>query len=189
MPTSIVSLRRRSCRHAIRPRSASESKGSTPSLGTNPQFRFLEPIRKQRGGGFIHPFRGAAFLLGADGVEIDEPRLEQRLRDGFERGVGFAQEGRCAVILRTREPLSRPAVVGSGDRDAFDVLPEVACAARVASSPPHAAGSHGPEMGSRPRGVLIANPDRALIVRKRAVRNENFGTYLPYTRQRPKTTR
>jgi len=29
-------------------------------------------------------------LLGANGIEIDEPRLEQRLRDGFEGGVGFA---------------------------------------------------------------------------------------------------
>ena len=62
-----------------------------------PQFRFLKPIRKQRGGGLVHAFRGAAFLLGADGVEIDKPRLEQRLRDGFEGGVGFAQEGDAVV--------------------------------------------------------------------------------------------
>ena len=41
--------------------------------------------------------RRAAFLLGADGVEIDEPRLEERLRDGFERGAGVAQEGDVVV--------------------------------------------------------------------------------------------
>ena len=32
---------------------------------------------------------------------IYEPRLEQRLRDGFEGGVGFAQEG-DAVVERTK---------------------------------------------------------------------------------------
>ena len=62
-----------------------------------PQLRLLKAVGKQRGGGFVHAFRGAAFLLGADGVEIDKPRLEQRLRDGFERGVGFAQEGDAVV--------------------------------------------------------------------------------------------
>ena len=30
-------------------------------------------------------------------VEIDKPRLEQRLGDGFECGVGFAQEGDAVV--------------------------------------------------------------------------------------------
>jgi len=36
-------------------------------------------------------------LFGVDGVEIDKPRFEQRLRDGFERGIGFAQEGDAVV--------------------------------------------------------------------------------------------
>ncbi len=43
-------------------------------------------------------------ILGAHGVEIDEPRLEQRLGDGFERGVGFAQEGDAVVEGTKRSP-------------------------------------------------------------------------------------
>ena len=43
-----------------------------------------------------------ALALGANGIEVDEPRLEQRLRDGFEGGVGFAQEG-DAVVERTEQ--------------------------------------------------------------------------------------
>ena len=42
-------------------------------------------------------FRLAAFGLGAHGVEIDEPGFEQRLRDGFQGGVGFAQQGDAIV--------------------------------------------------------------------------------------------
>ncbi|KYZ81322.1 hypothetical protein PTBPS01_19665 [Burkholderia pseudomallei] len=74
--------------------------GSPPSWH-QPQLRFLKRIRKQRSGGIVHAFGSASFLLGADGVEIDEPRLEQGLGDGFQRGVGFAQEG-DAVVYRTQ---------------------------------------------------------------------------------------
>ena len=36
-------------------------------------------------------------LSGVDRIEINKPRLEQRLRDGFEGGVGFAQQGNAVV--------------------------------------------------------------------------------------------
>jgi hypothetical protein len=36
-------------------------------------------------------------LFGAHRVEIDEPGFEQRLGDGFQRGVGFAQQGDAVV--------------------------------------------------------------------------------------------
>jgi len=39
----------------------------------------------------------AAFQLGTYRVEIDKPRLEQRLGDGFQRGIGFAQQGDAVV--------------------------------------------------------------------------------------------
>jgi len=45
----------------------------------------------------VHAGRGEALALGANGIEVDEPRLEQRLRDGFEGSVGFAQEGDAVV--------------------------------------------------------------------------------------------
>ena len=62
-----------------------------------PQFRLLELIRKQRRRRLVHPFRGEPLLPGADGVEVDEPGLEQRLGDGLEDCVGFAQEGDAVV--------------------------------------------------------------------------------------------
>ncbi len=62
-----------------------------------PQLRLFKRIREQRRRGLVHACGGAAFHLGTHGVEIDEPRLEQRLGDGFERGVGFAQEGDAVV--------------------------------------------------------------------------------------------
>ena len=61
------------------------------------QGRLLQLIGKHRCCGLIHVFGGAALQLGAHGVEIDKLRLEQGLGDGFERGVGFAQEGDAVV--------------------------------------------------------------------------------------------
>ncbi|BBN88196.1 hypothetical protein AZSP09_12190 [Azospira sp. I09] len=69
----------------------------SPSLRHQAQFRFLEAVRKQGSGGFVHAVRGAAFHLGAHRVEIDEPGLEQGLDDGFQGGIGFAQEGDAII--------------------------------------------------------------------------------------------
>ena len=51
-----------------------------------------ELAREQVRVGVVHGFWLAAFGLGAYGVEVHEPGLEQRLGDGFEGGVGLAQE-------------------------------------------------------------------------------------------------
>lgn len=61
------------------------------------QFRFLEAVGKQGGGGFVHAVRGATCHLGAHRIEIDEPGLEQGLGDGFQGGIGFTQEGDAVV--------------------------------------------------------------------------------------------
>ena len=68
-----------------------------PPLRHQPQFRFLEAVREERGGVGVHAFRFATFLFGADGVEVHEPRFEQGLGDGLECGVGFAEEGDAVV--------------------------------------------------------------------------------------------
>jgi hypothetical protein len=48
------------------------------TLGANiPTVRILDEAGRQ---------------IGFDGIEIDKPRLEQCLGNGFEGGVGFAQE-------------------------------------------------------------------------------------------------
>src|SRR5690606_16867801 len=65
---------------------------STPPLRNQPQRRFLELGGEQRRRGGVHAFGLAAIGLGAHRVEVDEPALEQGLGDGFEGGVGLAQE-------------------------------------------------------------------------------------------------
>ena len=45
-----------------------------PSLRQQPQRRLLEAVRKQGRRGFVHAGRREALLLGANGIEIDEPQ-------------------------------------------------------------------------------------------------------------------
>ena len=72
-----------------------------PARRYQAQLRFLDAVRKQGRRGFVHSRRRDALLLGVNRIEIDEPRLEQCLRDGFECGVGIAQEG-DAVVKRPK---------------------------------------------------------------------------------------
>src|SRR5690606_29598192 len=62
-----------------------------PPLRDWAEFGVLELTGEQCGGGGIHALGLAAFGLGADGVEVHEPGLEQSLGDGFEGGVCLAQ--------------------------------------------------------------------------------------------------
>jgi hypothetical protein len=51
-----------------------------PTFWSLPQRRIFKCIRKQYSGFNVHAIRLTAFGLGADGVEVHEPRLEQRPR-------------------------------------------------------------------------------------------------------------
>ena len=73
----------------------------SPPTRHQPQLGFFERIREERGGGCIHAFGYATFHLGADGGEINEPRLEQWLSDGFEGSGGFSQE--CDAVIEGTE--------------------------------------------------------------------------------------
>ena len=57
-----------------------------PPLRNLPQLRVLEGIREQVGEG-LGQAGVAAFGLGADGVEVHEPRLEERPRHRLQRLV------------------------------------------------------------------------------------------------------
>lgn len=69
----------------------------TPSLRNQSQRRLLELSRKQPRRGRIHALGLATFSLCTHRVEVDEPTLEQGLRDGFEGGVGLAQDVDAAI--------------------------------------------------------------------------------------------
>ena len=66
-------------------------------FGTNPNADSSKLSGNKAAVASSMPAGAQALLLGANGIEVDEPRLEQRLRDGFEGGVGFAQEGDAVV--------------------------------------------------------------------------------------------
>ncbi len=58
-----------------------------PTLRDFAEFGGLELGGEEGGGGFVEAGGGAAFGLGADGVEIHEPALEQRPRHRLQRRV------------------------------------------------------------------------------------------------------
>src|SRR5690606_26490107 len=62
----------------------------SPPLRNQPQLRLYEFAWKQLGCFGVHAARVAALGFGANGVEVDEPRLEQRPRHRLERRVHLA---------------------------------------------------------------------------------------------------
>src|SRR5215510_1293980 len=58
-----------------------------PTFWSLPQRRIFKCIRKQCGGFNVHASRLTAFDLGANGVEVHEPRLEDRPRHRLQRLV------------------------------------------------------------------------------------------------------
>src|SRR5690606_4779381 len=63
----------------------------SPTFGDRPKWGVFELAWEQGSGRGVHAFGFATLGLGADGVEVHEPGLEQGLGDGFEGGVGLAQ--------------------------------------------------------------------------------------------------
>ena len=65
-------------------------RSNPPPRRDQPQLAVLERVGEQRGGLRVHADGLLAVRFGVDGVEIDEPRLEDRPRGRFERRVHLA---------------------------------------------------------------------------------------------------
>ena len=60
---------------------------NSPPFRDRSEFRILELVRKESGGGGVEASGLAAIEFGADGVEIHEPALEERPRHRLQRRV------------------------------------------------------------------------------------------------------
>src|SRR5690606_14700494 len=97
--------------------------GYAPPPWYVPQLRFNELAREQLCGLSVHAGRGAALGLGSHGIEVDEPRLEERPRHRRQGRVllavqlDFVVEGRVDTANRSLR-LAR----GECDRKTFEHL-------------------------------------------------------------------
>jgi len=83
-----------------------------PPFGDGAELGVDEAIGEEGGGLGVHAFWLATLCLGADGIEVDEPRREERPRDLVQRRVHLPVE--LDLVVERAEDVGDGALLGEG---------------------------------------------------------------------------